>query len=174
MPQIGFANSSDRSAGSEWDFVGVTSGADFWVFPQTSEPALPFIGIGAEELDPLDWTGNLTITLTEISGSGVANGGFFSLYTTEGFGDPIAFMASLGGITAADFATVTPGSHEHYNWAFTKTGQYDVTFEIAGTHATDGAKSASATYSFNVVPEPSTYALLGLGLAAIGWARRRR
>ncbi len=162
-----------RPASPTWDFIGVTAGTDFYVFPQTEDPNVPFVGIGMEELVPADWTGDITLTLTGISGTGVTNGGFFSLYTTDSFGTPTQLMATDGGISAADAVSQTPGSHEHYNWAFTELGLYDLTFDVTGTHATDGAQTATATYTFNAIPEPSSMALFGLGLGALMASRRR-
>jgi surface-anchored protein len=62
--------------------------------------------------------------------------------------------------------------HAHFGWGFTEEGTYDLTFEISGTHGVDGFKSATATYSFSVIPEPSS-ALLG-AIGALGLLRRRR
>lgn len=161
-----------RPAGAEWSAVGVGSGVSFWALPETSTPGQPFAGIGAEELTPSDWISPIRITLTGMSAPA---GAHFSLLQTDGFGDPTFFMSSFaGGITAGDFYSMDLSieDHAHFLWGFTELGVYDLTFEISGEHAVDGLKSASATYRFNVVPEPSTGLMSLLGATVL--LRRRR
>ena len=52
-------------------------------------------------------------------------------------------------------------------------GLYEITLVATGN---DGAPVGGkpATYAFNVVPEPSTYALLGLGAGALALLRWRQ
>ena len=167
-----------RAAGSAWDFIGVSAGQTVWTFPETEDPTLPFIGFGAEELVPADWTTSFTITLTGLSGSGVLAGGSFSAYTIDSFDNPdLIAISSSDGISGADFITLAAGGHAHYNLSFTKEGIYEATFLIEGVHAVDGAKSASATYTFGVaaIPEPSSAAALaGIGALGLVALRRRR
>jgi surface-anchored protein len=169
-----------RAADPAWDFIGVSAGQTVWTFPATEDPTLPFIGFGAEELDPLDWTTSFTITLTGLSGSGVLAGGHFSAYTIDSFDNPdLIAISSFGGISGADVITLAAGGHTHYNLAFTQQGIYEATFLIQGIHAVDGPKSATATYTFGVaaIPEPSSAAALAgfgaLGLVALRRRRRR-
>jgi surface-anchored protein len=115
----------------------------------------------------------VTVTLTGAAGSGITAGGQFSLW--QGSVTPNFFMSTFDGISGADsytFADLTAEDHAHFNWAFTEEGIYDLTFEISGTHAGDGFKSATATYTFSVIPEPSS-ALLG-AFGALALLRRRR
>ncbi len=160
-----------RPAGAQWDFIGNSAASPVWFLPQTEDPAKPWLGIASEELDPLDWTGPLTIKLTGMTGPG---GGHFSLYENDAFGNPVVAFATSDGITGADSIGHTAGAHDHFNYAFTQPGIYELTFTFSGVHAVDGAQSASATYFFGVtVPEPST-ALLSLGMLAGLTLRRRR
>lgn len=161
--------SAIRSTGSQWDYIGVSANGTYYLFPQVADLNTPWVGIGTEELDPADWTGSLTLTLTGITGPA---GGKFSLYQTDSFGDPTFFMSTNDGVSGADAVSLAAGGHEHHNWTFTEQGSYDLTFDIAGTHAVDGAKTATATYTFSVIPEPSA-ALLG-AFGALGLMRRRR
>lgn len=161
-----------RNPGTAWDFLGVSAGATLFVFPQTEDPNVPFVGIGTEELTPSDWSTDITLTLTGMSGSGVTAGGEFSLYTVDGLGNPTVFMASADGISGTDAVSQAADTHEHYNWTFTQQGFYDLTFQVTGTHGTDGPQSATATYSFQVIPEPGTAALVVL--PALAWLSRRR
>ncbi|NBB80563.1 MAG: hypothetical protein GVY36_14155 [Verrucomicrobia bacterium] len=160
--------SGTRQAGTQWDFIGVASGETFYVFPQTEDPTVPFLGIGTEELAASDWSTDLTYTLTSLTGPGA-----FSLYTVDSFGAPAELISTDGGISGS--VSQAAGTHEHYNWAFSKTGTYDLTFEVSGTHITDGLATGSETFSFSVVPEPAS---AGLFLAVTGlfavFAPRRR
>ena len=166
-----------RPAGASWDPVGVSAGTLFWFLPQTQtlaeSLALPFLGVGSEELSPGDWTGNLLVALTSVSGPGE-----FSMWQ-DGFFGPTFFMSTANGISGADSMNVVPGGHDHYNFAFTSPGFYEVTWEISGTHSLDGAKSASGTYGFLVgpvaasVPEPVSAGMLVAGAILIRALRRR-
>lgn len=165
------STTSIRPAGAVWELIGVASGESYYSLPDTEVPGQPFIGIGAEELVAAEWS-PLTITLTGASGSGITAGGKFSLW--QGSLTPTFFMITEDGIGVTDVFTMdlNEDAHAHFGWGFTKEGIYDLTFEIAGIHAVDGAKSATATYSFSVIPEPSS-ALLG-AFGALALLRRRR
>lgn len=143
------------------------SGTSYFWLPDDPLAALtngvPFVGIGLEELDPADWTGLLTIQLSDVTGPGN-----FLLWTYDLFGDPVVLLDSLDPAKSLQLAA---GSHSHFNWGFTEPGLYGLTFEISGTHVTDGVVSGEGTFLF-AVPEPST-ALLG-ALGACVLLRRRR
>lgn len=145
-------------------------GTSYFVFPATENPTVPFIGFGTEELNPADWTGNLTLKLTGASGPGS-----FFLFGTGALGGVSTLMDSSDGFSTVDSITLVPDDHAHYTWAFSQTGSYDLTFQVTGDHVSAGAQSASATYGFSVVPvpEPSTAGLL-LGAAALALTVVRR
>ena len=167
---IQISATTTRAAGTEWNPIGVASGESYFIAPEVQVGGQPFVGVGLEELVASEWTGPISITLTAASGSGITNGGKFSLWQDDIV--PTFFMSTLGGIDASDVISVPAGDHVHYNWGFTKEGTYDLEFEISGTHVDDGVKTATATYSFSVIPEPSA-ALLG-AIGALGLLRRRR
>jgi surface-anchored protein len=159
-----------RPAGAQWNFMGAASGGALWFLPQAEDPQKPFLGIASEDLTASQWT-SLTFSLTAINAPA---GGSFSLYQTDGFGQPIVHLASADGITAADSHALTVGGHAHYNWVFTQPGMYALEFTFTGTHLTDGPKSASSTFTFGVtqVPEPGSAAFVALATTAL--LRRRR
>ena len=142
-------------------------GSFYYVFPATENATVPFIGFGTEELSSGDWNGSLTLSLTGLSGPGS-----FSLLSTDSLGVITTLMDSSDGFTSDDIS-LAPETHTHHTWAFSQTGSYDLTFQVAGDHVSAGAQSASATYSFSVVPEPSTAGLL-LGAAALALTVVRR
>ena len=136
----------------------------FWL-PQDETDAAnngtPFLGFGLEELTPADWTGgNVVISLASITGPGSVS------IWQDGF-EPVIFFDSAG-----DSMPFAAGSHSHFNWGFTAPGAYELEFAISGTHVDDGFQSASGTYNFQVIPEPSAAVLGALG--AIAMLRRRR
>ena len=156
------------------DITPVTSltqtigGSSYYVFPATENATVPFIGFGTEELSAGDWTGDLTLSLTGASGPGS-----FSLFSIDSFGAVTTLMDSSDGFSTVDTITLAPETHTHHTWAFSQQGSYDLIFQVTGDHISGVEKSASATYSFSVVPEPSTAGLL-LGAAALALTVVRR
>lgn len=159
-----------RPAGAAWNPIGVSAGTSYWLLPSTSALSdtlgAPFAGIGMEELDPGDWNGAISLTLTGFSGPGA-----FSLFTVDGLGNPDFAWSTADGL--GDVLTQNAGSHEHYNWTFSAPGMYELTVQFDGVHGTDGSQTATDTFAFAVIPEPSSALLLGLGALATLVRRRR-
>ena len=113
-----------------------------------------------------------------------------SLNTGYGFAD---VSASIGGpaLALGDFLTVNTGANNSVLEETVKIASFDVSSLIsAGSSGTltltiDGSTLspnpgdlfaldfARFTVSDNAIPEPGTLAIFGLGLAGLGWARRR-
>jgi hypothetical protein len=137
-----------RPGGTQWDFTGVGSGQTLYVLPTTQVAGLPFIGFSAE-----DHTFDVIYTL------GAVTGGTISAWTADGFGNPTALWSSSspGDTLDNNSLAVLAGGHEHVFVGFSQVGDY--------------------TAEISAVPEPSTYALLGLGagaLALLRWRKRSR
>ncbi len=168
--ELGLAAQTTVPASPQFAFLGAP-GDPLYLLAATENPALPFLGLAAEEVEPGLFAGNLlTLTLT-----GAAGPGEFALFTVDAFGSPTVHMNTRGGITAADHTTLQAGSHGHAQWAFTAPGDYDLTFVASGTLEGGGGSVSSepATFRFTVVPEPAPAALLILG--GLGcWLGRRR
>lgn len=162
--------SAPRQAGAAFDFIGVITGQPVWTLPEIQDGSRPFYGIGSEELNPLDWTGNLTLTLLSMN---APVGGHFSLWQDDGGGGADVFMATSNGISGLDAYSFTAGDHAHFNWAFTLPGLYELEFQVTGTHVGDGAQSDTAFFSFQVAPEPSRALFLMLGMTGVVLRRRR-
>ena len=140
-----------RPVATEFDSIGVPAGQRFNVMPQTeaaSEAAgVVFLGWAAEELTAADWNGDLTWTLTGVTGPGT-----FSVY--ESGLAPTFRMASSDGIAAGDSFTLEAGHHEHFNLGFSAPGRYQIQLQVAGTHNTAGAVSTTQTLNFDVAATP--------------------
>lgn len=159
--------------GASFDFLGAGVGEDLWVLmfdsADTSFYNQPFLGLGAEEgFVPSDWNGSIQYRLTGFSGPGsfsVLSGAFSRRWDTAD--------ASF----ANDAINVGPGGHSHFYWAFTEPGTYEVEVTVAGTHKVHGLVTGTDTFTFQVVPEPSSIALLtmgSIGLVGIVVRQRRR
>lgn len=158
-----------------FSFLG-SAGTPIWILPRNQNPALPFLGVGTEELEASDWVGAVvTLTLKAVAGPGE-----FAAWDSDSFGQPSVKFNTRDGLDAADHLTVLAESHAHYDWSFSAPGRYVLTFEGSGTHVVDGfVASGPVDYlvdvSFTAVPEPEHYAaVLGVGLAGFAMWRRRR
>lgn len=150
------------------DFTGATPGAPLWVLPESFIPGIPFVGISSEHLDSNDWVGDLTWKVNAIT---APPGGVFSMWT-DGLLGPQVSVSTQDGLP--DQFQLPVGSHNHFNYGFSHLGLYTVTFEVSGTHVTDGFQTVTGTYSFAAVPEPGTISLAGFAIGWLALALRRR
>ncbi len=166
-----------NSANGSANYLGVPTGTPVYVAGLIN--VQPWLGFGAEELNPLEWVGDITITLT---GWTTPDGGEFALYTTNGAGTSTTdvYLSSYDPDTAdawglgSNVFGIGVGGHDHYQFGFTAPGYYELTLEFSGEHATDGLVSGSGTFGFQVIPEPSIGILAGIGLAGLVVLRRFR
>lgn len=166
---VGPAAAGVSPGGAYAGFLGA-AGSPIWVLRTTENEQLPFLGFGTEELTAADWSGNISLSLKAVTGPGT-----FSVWGVSGFGAPELKMTSVDGISANDRLLLVPGSHGHFNVGFSAPGDYLVTLEASGNHLIDGLRiSDTATYRFQVVPEPSTWALTLGGALVVGLFLRSR
>tara|TARA_R100000027_G_scaffold67677_1_gene67667 strand:- start:13253 stop:13999 length:747 start_codon:yes stop_codon:yes gene_type:complete len=153
--------------------IGLPDGS--FIYTAGSATYQPNLGFATEELNADNWNGNLTITLTGWSTPGGAEA---ALYTTNLAGTSVADVAfstyNAGSTAFGNSLSLAPESHTHLEWAFTELGSYSFTFEWVGDHVTDGIVTDSATFSFQVVPEPAQAGLVLslIGVAAVFISRR--
>lgn len=167
--EVGLAGQTTVPANPLFSFLGAP-GDTVYLLPATENPALPFLGLAAEEVPLGLFQGDvLTLTLTGVSGPGE-----FALFTVDAFGVPSVLMNTRDGLDAGDKTSLLAGSHAHANWAFSASGDYELTFVASGTLVGGGAISSEAgTFRFTVVPEPLPGVLLVLGTVLLLGHRRR-
>jgi surface-anchored protein len=173
---------SGQWAGNDvgYDFVatgttlGVAQGGNLWVLSFNESDAdfyqTPFLGWATEEgFDGLDF-GNVTFTPYSFSSPAGGSMGIFEDDLT-----PLWVLLDGDSSFSGDSFEVAPGGHVHRVLAFTQPGIYEI--GIQATSLLDGTTVVGqSVYTFEVVPEPSSVVLAGLGAMgalAAGWRRRR-
>jgi surface-anchored protein len=111
-------------------------------------------------------SGALTFTLVA---AGSNNPGNFALFTAS---NSIRLSTTGSTVGANSFSIVS--SHIHYNWGFSAPGTYTFDLKASYTDAAFGLlESNTETYTFNVIPEPTSGALLLTAMAVAAATRRR-
>lgn len=153
-----------RPAGSQWDFLGVAAGEPIYILPSSGVPnTLPYLGLSTEN-PSIAFLDEITFTLAGFSGPA---GSTFNLFTSSSS----IFMTGTNA-TVTGSATLENGDHQHYNWAFSHQGIYELTLSFADDTNT---YFGSDTFRFAIVPEPSTTALVVLAsLLPLLYFRQRR
>lgn len=153
---------------ASYNFLGTGAGDNLWlVFPDSADSSSyggPFLGLATEELLPGEWTGPAVFRLTGFSGPGE-----FSLFTSGG----TRRWDTQDSNFANDTLNIGIGGHSHFFFGFTAPGIYEVEVTVTGNHIVDGPVMGTETFTFQVVPEPSSAVLLAIAAPAMGLALLR-
>ena len=158
-------NAAYRSSDGFSADITTLLGANAWILPVDLEQAANLGLIEAGVAKAGFPAGSVTFTMV---GAGPANPGNFALFTA---GSSIRLSATGSEVGTSGFSITT--GHIHYNWGFSAPGTYTFDLKASYTDANFGVlESATETYTFNVIPEPSCSALLLIGL--VGWVAARK
>jgi surface-anchored protein len=137
-----------RGGGSDFDFLGVPSGAPIYVWTQNgSNPDVPELGVGGEQIaggtfaayanpdSRIQATG--PFVRLQMVGFRGPRGGHFSAYETSLDAVKVWFATS-DGITEKDALWILEGSHQHFAFAFTAPGIYEVDVVASGYRDSNG------------------------------------
>ena len=145
-------------------------GSQAWILPIDGNQAalLGVIDAGVARVGFPSATPPIPVTFTLLSVG--QNPGNFVLYTAL---NDIRLSSTLGTVGAQNSFSLVAG-HTHYNWGFSAPGIYTFDMQASFVDPVHGnLQSPEETYTFNVVPEPSTGVLLMAGLATLSAVRRR-
>ncbi len=158
-------NAAYRSSDGFSADITTLLGANAWILPVDLEQAANLGLIEAGVAKAGFPAGSVTFTMV---GAGPANPGNFALFTA---GSSIRLSATGSEVGTSGFSITT--GHIHYNWGFSAPGTYTIDLKASYTDANFGVlESATETYTFNVIPEPSCSTLLLIGL--VGWVAARK
>jgi surface-anchored protein len=137
-------NRDGPAADPAYDFLGVNVGESLFVLPEVENIDLLFLGIGGEEIPAGTFqNGSAQLRLVAVNGPG-----HFSIWKSGSTAPQVA-MATSNGVTSEDNLSILEGGHSHYNYGFSKKGNYEVTFLASATRA-DGTDVSTGyvTYYF--------------------------
>ena len=127
-------------------------GAPLWILPQSQNVNLLYLGVSAEGIPAGVFDGLLSVRLKRFDGPG-----YLMAWQATGPGQFNIRLNTRDGLGANDAFTPLIGSHEHFNWGFSTTGVYSVTFEVTGRRSGEATNLASleTTFVFHVQPVPA-------------------
>lgn len=127
-------------------------GQPLWILPQSQNTNLLYLGVNSERLPGGVFASSLTIQLKQFEGPG-----YFMAWQATGPGQFNIRINTRDGVDTNDFFQPLLGSHEHFNWAFSSTGVYSVTFQVSGQRIGESTNISSLehTFVFHVQPLPS-------------------
>ncbi|HQR07125.1 MAG TPA: PEP-CTERM sorting domain-containing protein [Gemmatales bacterium] len=186
-PQHLFTRPADNAT---WGFIGVSGGQLFRATPQNGTPEggpnpqlMMGIALG-QQLRSSFVNSRLTITM---SVAGITNPGDFSYYVNDNTPNSAVgitetatpILATATGLNTFSYS----GTQNFFNMAFSAAGIYNIDFQFSGILASGNVPVTSGFYRYTfdvapfVVPEPTTWALMGITIVGIGfgiWQVRRR
>ena len=118
-------------------------GDEVWLLPRNEAEGLIWAGWSTDGVDLADFGGSIQADLVSAE---TPEGGWVSVYdiTTEQLRFHSSVFCDLGPTDITE-------SHHHPSWIFNEPGTYELTFQVSGDHATDGAvDSDPVTYTFEV------------------------
>ncbi len=159
-------------------YLGNAPNASVWVLPQDNETGVPFLSLAGEELSNALFS-DARLFLTGLSGP---VGGEVAVGQAAALSQPeTIFWQSNNGLSADDVIDIGagPGAHDHFFYAFSQPGIYDleITAEadrIGATTLTDTASFRFLVGSATAIPEPASFAILGLASGCLAFGRRRK
>jgi len=142
-------------------------GENAWILPADLEQA-DALGLLEAGVAKAGFPNSSAVTFTLVS-VGASNPGNFVLFSLA---NSIRLSASGQAVGTASFELTAP--HVHYNWGFSAAGTYTFDLKASYMDANFGSlESPTETYTFNVIPEPSSGAMLLAGMAALAAVRRK-
>ncbi len=156
-------------------FLADGSTADLGIRTRLREDEVA-LGIGTNTVANQFDNFRLSLNLSESTYNGQAlgtSGAEFAVISWDDFDNQDVLINTDANDLSHDFPN---WGHTHYNYGFTELGEYSLVFDFEGVGGTYGdiAPAGESTLNFDVVPEPSTAALVLLGLGFGGLLRKQR
>ncbi|WP_053846161.1 choice-of-anchor M domain-containing protein [Streptomyces sp. NRRL B-24085] len=125
-----------------YEFLGGAGDAVWWL-PLQQKAGLLWPGWNTQAYATNDLDGRIAFRLDSVQGPGNV-----AMFYDDSLGVPVVSLNSGDGLP--DAHTLRPGTHSHFNWAFTAEGVYRTTFTVSATLA-DGTKvSDTETFAWVV------------------------
>ena len=127
------------------------AGQPLWILPQSQNLSLLYMGVSAEGVPGGVFAGPLALTLKRFDGPG-----YLMAWQATGPGQYNIRLNTRDGLSAADAFSPLIGSHEHFNWGFSSTGVFSLTFQVSGQRFGESTNilSPETTFVFHVRPLP--------------------